>query len=88
MPSDRDAALVVIKLLDSWQVLRHRVKNGVSVISVVSSRCLDSALCHLLHKRIPVIYEEDRRAGTFRGQSAYFHDPDGHVVELFERPAA
>ncbi len=36
----------------------------------------------LAGKGIEVFKEEDRRHGTFRGKSAYFHDPDRNVIEL------
>ncbi len=31
-----------------------------------------------------VFLEESRARGTFQGRSAYFHDPDGNVLELID----
>lgn len=36
----------------------------------------------LASKGIRIFKEEDRSHGTFRGQSAYFHDPDRNVIEI------
>ena len=35
-------------------------------------------------KGVHIFKEEDRRHGTFRGRSAYFHDPDRNVIEIID----
>jgi catechol 2,3-dioxygenase-like lactoylglutathione lyase family enzyme len=56
----------------------HDIHHAFRVTAVEYVR----AKAFLAEKGIPVIYEEDRRSGTFRGQSAYFHDPDRNVLEI------
>jgi len=33
---------------------------------------------------VRIFKEEDREHGTFRGRSAYFHDPDRNVIEIMD----
>ena len=42
----------------------------------------DRAKEFLAGRGIKIFKEEDRRAGTFQGRSAYFHDPDRNVIEI------
>jgi catechol 2,3-dioxygenase-like lactoylglutathione lyase family enzyme len=42
----------------------------------------DRAKAFLVSMGIEVFKEEDRRAGTFQGRSAYFLDPDRNVIEI------
>lgn len=44
----------------------------------------DRAMTFLESKGVRIFKREDRRTGTFRGRSAYFHDPDRNVVELMD----
>ena len=44
----------------------------------------DRAMAELAERGIRVFKEEDRKAGTFHGRSAYFHDPDRNVIELID----
>jgi catechol 2,3-dioxygenase-like lactoylglutathione lyase family enzyme len=50
----------------------------------VSREEYDRALKFLQSKGIEVFKQEDRRSGTFRGRSAYFHDPDRNVIEIID----
>jgi catechol 2,3-dioxygenase-like lactoylglutathione lyase family enzyme len=50
----------------------------------VTAQEYDRAKEFLAAKGIRAIKEEDRRKGTFRGRSLYFHDPDRNVVELID----
>jgi catechol 2,3-dioxygenase-like lactoylglutathione lyase family enzyme len=50
----------------------------------VSGKEYDRALNFLESKGIRVFKQEDRRTGTFRGRSAYFHDPDRNVIEIMD----
>jgi catechol 2,3-dioxygenase-like lactoylglutathione lyase family enzyme len=42
----------------------------------------DRAKEFLAAQGIKIFKEEDRRAGTFQGRSAYFYDPDRNVIEI------
>jgi catechol 2,3-dioxygenase-like lactoylglutathione lyase family enzyme len=44
----------------------------------------DRAKQFLAAKGIRIVKEEERRSGTFRGRSAYFHDPDRNVIEIMD----
>lgn len=50
----------------------------------VSAEEYDRGVSFLKSKGIKVFMEEDRNTGTFRGRSAYFHDPDRNVIEIIE----
>ena len=42
------------------------------------------ALDHLRQSGIEVTFEEDRQGGVVNGPRAYFHDPDGTVLEFID----
>jgi catechol 2,3-dioxygenase-like lactoylglutathione lyase family enzyme len=44
----------------------------------------DRAKRFLAERGIRIFKEEDRTSGTFRGRSAYFHDPDRNVIEIID----
>ena len=44
----------------------------------------DRAKTFLSGKGVHIFKEEDRHHGTFRGRSAYFHDPDRNVIEIMD----
>jgi len=44
----------------------------------------DAALRTLSENGVRVFLEETRDRGTFEGRSAYFHDPDGNVLEVID----
>jgi catechol 2,3-dioxygenase-like lactoylglutathione lyase family enzyme len=50
----------------------------------VTAQEYDRAKAFLAENGIQIVYEEDRRSGTFRGRSAYFHDPDRNVLEIID----
>lgn len=50
----------------------------------VTAEEFDRALIFLESKGIEIFKKEDRRTGTFRGRSAYIHDPDRNVIELMD----
>ncbi len=51
---------------------------------IVSAQEYDRAKEYLPTKGIRIFKEEDRKHGTFRGRSAYFHDPDRNVIEMMD----
>ncbi len=44
----------------------------------------DAALMELERNRVKVFLSEVRDQGVFTGRSAYFHDPDGNVLEIID----
>ena len=57
-------------------------KHDIHSAFKVSGAEYDKAKAFLAEKGIKVFKEEDRHHGTFRGKSAYFHDPDRNVIEI------
>ena len=43
-----------------------------------------AALDHLRRNGVAISFEEDRQGGVVNGPRAYFHDPDGTVLEFIE----
>ena len=43
-----------------------------------------AALDHLRANGVEITFEEDRRGGIVNGPRAYFHDPDGTVLEFID----
>lgn len=57
---------------------KHEIHHAFKVTQTEYAK----ALTFLKTKGVRVFKEEDRSTGTFRGQSAYFHDPDRNVIEI------
>ncbi len=43
-----------------------------------------AALDHLRENGVAITFEEDRQGGVVNGPRAYFHDPDGTVLEFID----
>ena len=43
-----------------------------------------AALEHLRAHGVEITFEEDRQGGVLNGPRAYFHDPDGTVLEFID----
>jgi len=43
-----------------------------------------AALQHLRAHGVEIVFEEDRQGGVLNGPRAYFHDPDGTVLEFID----
>ena len=43
-----------------------------------------AALDHLRSHGVEITFEEDRQGGVLNGPRAYFHDPDGTVLEFID----
>jgi catechol 2,3-dioxygenase-like lactoylglutathione lyase family enzyme len=43
-----------------------------------------AALDHLRQNGVAITFEEDRQGGVVNGPRAYFHDPDGTVLEFID----
>lgn len=60
---------------------RHEIHTAFTM----SSEDYDKAKIELAERGIRVFKEEPARtSGTFRGRSAYFHDPDRNVIEIID----
>ena len=57
-------------------------KHDIHSAFKISPTEYERAKAFLAAKGIAIFKEEDRHHGTFRGKSAYFHDPDRNVIEL------
>ena len=42
----------------------------------------DDAGAYLVEKGVPIVHEEERVDGVFRGKQCHFHDPDRNVLEI------
>ena len=55
---------------------------------IVESRDFESSLAFLASKKVEVVYQDERYDGAvFAGRSAYFHDPDGNMLEIIDLAA-
>tara|TARA_R110000787_G_scaffold159893_3_gene273572 strand:- start:326 stop:718 length:393 start_codon:yes stop_codon:yes gene_type:complete len=51
---------------------------------VVDTADYQAAKDFLAEKGVDVFFEEDRQGGAVNGPRAYFHDPDGNVLEIID----
>ena len=55
---------------------------------IVESRDFDSSLAFLASQNVDIVYQDERSEGSvFAGRSAYFHDPDGNMLEIIDLAA-
>jgi catechol 2,3-dioxygenase-like lactoylglutathione lyase family enzyme len=59
-------------------------KHDIHTAFVYRGERYDQMKKFLAEKNIRIFKEEDRMHGTFRGRSAYFHDPDRNVIEIMD----
>ena len=58
--------------------------GGVHHSFAVAHEDYPAALDHLRASGIEITFEEDRQGGVLNGPRAYFHDPDGTVLEFID----
>jgi len=58
--------------------------GGVHHSFVVAHEDYAQALDHLRQSGVEITFEEDRQGGVINGPRAYFHDPDGTVLEFID----
>ena len=58
--------------------------SGVHYSFAVAHQDYISALEHLRAHGVEITFEEDRQGGVLNGPRAYFHDPDGTVLEFID----
>jgi catechol 2,3-dioxygenase-like lactoylglutathione lyase family enzyme len=58
--------------------------GGVHHAFAVAHDEYNAALDHLRAHDVRITFEEDRQGGVVNGPRAYFHDPDGTVLEFID----
>jgi catechol 2,3-dioxygenase-like lactoylglutathione lyase family enzyme len=58
--------------------------GGVHHAFAVAHQDYTAALDHLRSNGVEIAFEEDRQGGVINGPRAYFHDPDGTVLEFID----
>ena len=58
--------------------------GGVHHAFAVAHDEYPAALDHLRAHGVEIAFEEDRQGGVINGPRAYFHDPDGTVLEFID----
>ena len=58
--------------------------SGVHHAFAIAHDDYEGALDHLRGHGVEITFEEDRQGGVFNGPRAYFHDPDGTVLEFID----
>jgi catechol 2,3-dioxygenase-like lactoylglutathione lyase family enzyme len=58
--------------------------GGVHHAFAVAGDQYQAALDHLRAHGVDIVFEEDRQGGVLNGPRAYFHDPDGTVLEFID----
>lgn len=51
---------------------------------IVDREDYESSLATLRDNGVEILFEEDRQGGAVNGPRAYFHDPDGNVLEIID----
>ncbi len=89
----RNSHMVFMKANQDFFVLTYSEKpvdpnpaesHDIHTAFRVTKEEYDRAKEFLAANDIHIFKEEDRNTGTFRGRSAYFHDPDRNVLEIIE----
>ena len=63
---------------------RSEDHGGVHHSFAIAHRDYAAALDHLRTNGVEITFEEDRQGGIVNGPRAYFHDPDGTVLEFID----
>lgn len=81
-----DAAGVCVILVKRDPPINTRPEDhgGVHHAFAVSHDAYPAVLDHLRKNGVEITFEEDRQGGVLNGPRAYFHDPDGTVLEFID----
>lgn len=81
-----DAAGVCVILVERAPPINPHLEDhgGVHHSFAVAHDHYQAALDHLRANNVSITFEEDRRGGVLDGPRAYFHDPDGTVLEFID----
>jgi catechol 2,3-dioxygenase-like lactoylglutathione lyase family enzyme len=79
-----DAAGVCVILVKRDPPINARPEDhgGVHHAFAVAHDAYPAALDQLRRNGVEITFEEDRQGGVLNGPRAYFHDPDGTVLEF------
>ncbi len=89
--SDHEVGMVFLDsggdciILVRSEVAEHPPQGlGLHHAFVVESDAYADSLDYLRSKGVEILFEEDRPKGVVAGPRAYFHDPDGNVLEIID----
>ena len=81
-----DAAGTCLILVERNPPINPVAENhgGVHHAFAIAHEDYEKALDHLRAHGVEITFEEDRQGGVLNGPRAYFHDPDGTVLEFID----
>ena len=81
-----DAAGTCLILVERESPINRSAEDhgGVHHSFAVAHEEYAAALDHLRAHGVEITFEEDRQGGVINGPRAYFHDPDGTVLEFID----
>lgn len=79
-----DAAGTCLILVKREPPINPRAEDHGGVHHSFAVEDYAGALDHLRARGVEITFEEDRQGGVVNGPRAYFHDPDGTVLEFIE----
>ena len=79
-----DAAGTCLILVKREQPINARPEDHGGVHHSFAVADYEGALDHLRRNGVAISFEEDRQGGVVNGPRAYFHDPDGTVLEFIK----
>jgi glyoxylase I family protein len=79
-----DAAGTCVILIKREPPINPRPEDHGGVHHSFAVEDYRAALDHLRAHGIAIVFEEDRQGGVVNGPRAYFHDPDGTVLEFID----
>ena len=79
-----DAAGTCLILVKRDPPINPRPEDHCGVHHSLAVADYPAALDHLRAHGVAITFEEDRQGGVVNGPRAYFHDPDGTVLEFIE----
>jgi catechol 2,3-dioxygenase-like lactoylglutathione lyase family enzyme len=79
-----DAAGTCLILVKREKPINPRPEDHGGVHHSFAVADYQAALDHLRKSGVAITFEEDRQGGVVNGPRAYFHDPDGTVLEFID----
>lgn len=79
-----DAAGTCVILVEREPPINPRAEDHGGVHHSFGVRDYPAALDHLRKNGVAITFEENRQGGVVNGPRAYFHDPDGTVLEFID----